>query len=162
MATIVANKPKHGSSEVARWIAARQPQVRISPFLGPERIVFITLWILLLLWSYTHTHTPTPMVLPQSQCTIEFLDNSHISEPALELHSRATPSVECITAQSVQLQGEIPEEGRTEEKYIPTDHLHLRSELSANVFQWAWVRAPKLERQRRRNKSTEIFPQRPE
>ena len=34
----------------------------------------------------------------------------HISEPALELHSRAAPSVRGnITAQSVQLQGEIPE-----------------------------------------------------
>ena len=38
---------------------------------------------------------------------------SHISEPAQELHSRATPSVRGnIIAQSVQPQGEIPEEGR--------------------------------------------------
>ena len=34
--------------------------------------------------------------------------------PALALHSRAAPSVGGITAQSVQPQGEIPEEGRTE------------------------------------------------
>ena len=31
-----------------------------------------------------------------------------------ELHTRAAPSVGGITAQSVQPQGEIPEEGRTE------------------------------------------------
>ena len=38
---------------------------------------------------------------------------SHISEPALELHRRATPSVGGnITAQLVLTQGEIPEEGR--------------------------------------------------
>ena len=38
---------------------------------------------------------------------------SHISEPALELHSRAAPSVRGnITAQSVQPQGEIQEDGR--------------------------------------------------
>ena len=55
----------------------------------------------------------TPIVLPQSWCTLEFLDNSPISEPALELHSRAAPSVEGIIAQSVLPQGEIPEEGRT-------------------------------------------------
>ena len=60
--------------------------------------------------------THTPIVLPQFRCAIEFLDNSHISEPALELHSRAAPSVGGITAQSVQPQGEIPEEGRTEKK----------------------------------------------
>ena len=43
----------------------------------------------------------------------EFLDNSHISEPALKLHSRAAPSVGGnITAQSILTQGEIPEEGR--------------------------------------------------
>ena len=60
----------------------------------------------------------TPIVLPQSRCTIEFLYNSHISEPALglELHSRAAPSVEGITAQSIQPQAEIPEEGRTKKK----------------------------------------------
>ena len=51
--------------------------------------------------------THTPIVLPQSQCTIEFLDNSLISDPALELHSRAAPSVGGITAQLVQPQGEI-------------------------------------------------------
>ena len=39
-----------------------------------------------------------------------------ISEPALKLHSRYAPSVGGITAQSVQPQGEIPEEGRTEKK----------------------------------------------
>ena len=44
-----------------------------------------------------HTYSP-----PQSRCSIEFLDNSHISEAALELHSRAAPSVGGITAQSVQ------------------------------------------------------------
>ena len=38
---------------------------------------------------------------------------SHISEPTLELQSRAAPSAGGnITAQSVQPQGEIPEEGR--------------------------------------------------
>ena len=42
----------------------------------------------------------TPIVLPQSRCTIESLDNSPISEPALELHSRAAPSVGGVTAQS--------------------------------------------------------------
>ena len=42
---------------------------------------------------------------------------SHISEPTQELHSRAAPSVRgIITAQSVQLQGEIPEEGRRKNK----------------------------------------------
>ena len=56
------------------------------------------------------------LVLPQSQCTIEFLDNSPISEPALD--SRAAPSVGGITAQSVLPQGEIPEEGRTVRKKI--------------------------------------------
>ena len=49
-----------------------------------------------------------PIVLPQSHCTIEFLDNSHISETALELHSRAAPSVGGITAQSILTQGENP------------------------------------------------------
>ena len=39
--------------------------------------------------------------------------SSNISEPTQELHSRATPSVEGnTTTQSVQPQGEIPEEGR--------------------------------------------------
>ena len=51
-----------------------------------------------------------------SRCTLEFLDNSHIQEPALKLHSRAAPSIGGITAQSVQPQGEIPEEGRTEKR----------------------------------------------
>ena len=42
-----------------------------------------------------------------------FLDNSHISESALELYSRASPSVGgIITAQLFVTQGEIPEEGR--------------------------------------------------
>ena len=42
---------------------------------------------------------------------------SHISEPALELQSRAAPSVRGnITAQSVQPQGEILEEGRRKKK----------------------------------------------
>ena len=41
---------------------------------------------------------------------------SHISEPALELHNRAAPSVGGIAAQLVQPQGEIPKEGRTEKK----------------------------------------------
>ena len=68
--------------------------------------------ILLLIRSNTHT----PIVLPQSLCAIEFLENSHISEPFLELHSRPALSVGGITAQSVQPQGEIPEEGRTEKK----------------------------------------------
>ena len=44
------------------------------------------------------------------------LDNSHISEPTLEPHSRAAPVVGGITAQLVLPQGEIPEEGRTEKK----------------------------------------------
>ena len=65
-------------------------------------------------YYFEATHTHTPMILPQSRCTIEFLDNNHISEPSLELHSRATPSVGGITAQSFQPQGEIPEKGRTE------------------------------------------------
>ena len=52
----------------------------------------------------------------------EFLDNSHKSEPALELHSRAAPSTRGITAQSVQTQGEIPEEGRTEKNYPDLHH----------------------------------------
>ena len=43
---------------------------------------------------------------------------SHISEPALELHSRAAPSVGGnITAQSVLTQGEISEEDRSEKTY---------------------------------------------
>ena len=67
---------------------------------------FITLGILL--QNYTHT----PIVLPQSWCTIEFLDKSHISEPALELHSRPMPSVGGITNQWVLTQREIPEKGR--------------------------------------------------
>ena len=38
---------------------------------------------------------------------------SHMSYPALELHSRAMPSVRGnITAQLILTQGEIPEEGR--------------------------------------------------
>ena len=42
---------------------------------------------------------------------------SHISEPALELHSRAAPSVGGnIIAQSVQSRGEILEEGRKKQK----------------------------------------------
>ena len=53
---------------------------------------------------------------------IEFLDNSHISEPARELHSRAAPSIGGITAQSVQPQGEIPEEGRTKKNFEKTQH----------------------------------------
>ena len=60
---------------------------------------------------HTHTCSPTP-----SWCTKEFLDNSHILEPALELHSRAKPSVGGITAQLVQPQKEVPEEGRAEKK----------------------------------------------
>ena len=39
-----------------------------------------------------------------------------ISEPALELHSRAAPIVRGITTQSVLTQGKIPEEGRTGKK----------------------------------------------
>ena len=66
--------------------------------------------------SYEETSFRPPsmvtIVLTQSRCTIGFLDNSHISEPALELHSRSAPSVRGITTQSVQPQGEIPEEGR--------------------------------------------------
>ena len=47
------------------------------------------------------------------QRVIKNSGSSHISEPAQELHSRAVPSVGGNnTAQSVQLQGEIPEEGR--------------------------------------------------
>ena len=64
----------------------------------------------------TTTKLHTPIVLPQSRCTIECLDYSHISVPALELHSRALPSVGVINAQSVLTQGEIPGEGRTEKK----------------------------------------------
>ena len=63
----------------------------------------------------TTTKLHTPIVLPQSRCTIELLDNSHILEPALELHSWAAPSGRGITAQT---QGEIREEGRTEKKYM--------------------------------------------
>ena len=66
--------------------------------------------------GYYFEATHTPIVLSQSRCTIEFLDNNHISEPALELHSRAVPSVRGITTQMVQPQGEIPEEGSTEKK----------------------------------------------
>ena len=40
----------------------------------------------------------------------------YISEPALELHSRAAPCVGGITAQLVLTQGGFPEEGRTEKK----------------------------------------------
>ena len=58
----------------------------------------------------------TPIVLPRSRCTKEFLDNSHISEPALELHSRTAPSVGGTTAQLVLTQGEILEEGRIEKQ----------------------------------------------
>ena len=36
----------------------------------------------------------TPIFLPQSYCTIEFLDNGYIYRAALELHSRAAPSLE--------------------------------------------------------------------
>ena len=40
-----------------------------------------------------------------------------ISEPALELHSRAAPSVRGnITTLLVQTQGDIPEEGRSKKK----------------------------------------------
>ena len=47
------------------------------------------------------------------QRVIKNSGSSHISEPAQELHSRAVPIVGGNnTAQSVQLQGEIPEEGR--------------------------------------------------
>ena len=63
-------------------------------------------------YYYYYKATHTPIVLPQSLCTIEFLDNSHISELALELHSRAAPSVGGIIAQLFQPQGKIPEEGR--------------------------------------------------
>ena len=84
------------------------------------------IWILLLLLqSYTHTHTP--IVLPQSRCTIEFLDNSYLSEPALELYSRAVPRVRGITPQSVQPQGEIQEEGRTEKKTTKQVHFSSKS-----------------------------------
>ena len=45
---------------------------------------------------------------------------SHISEPTQELNSRAMPSVGGnITAQSVQPQGEIPENGRKKGQLIP-------------------------------------------
>ena len=45
------------------------------------------------------------------------LGYSHISEPAQELHSRASPSVRGnITTQLVQPRGEIPEEGRKKKK----------------------------------------------
>ena len=45
---------------------------------------------------------------------------SHRSVPAQELHSRAAPSVGgSITAQSVQPQGEIPEEGRKKTSTFP-------------------------------------------
>ena len=66
----------------------------------------------------TTTKLHTPIVLPQSRCNIEFLNNSHISEPTLELHSRAAPSVRGITTQSVLTQREIPEEGRTEKRLL--------------------------------------------
>ena len=58
----------------------------------------------------------TPIVLPQSRCTIELLDNSNILEHALELYSRAAPSGGGITAKTVLTQGEIPKGGRTEKK----------------------------------------------
>ena len=48
----------------------------------------------------------------------EFLDNNHISEPTLELHRRAAPSVGGITTQLVLTQREILEEGRTEKKTL--------------------------------------------
>ena len=52
-----------------------------------------------------------------------------ISEPALELHSRAALSVRGITAQLVLTQGEIQEEGRTEKKIITQ-----MQNLASNVF----------------------------
>ena len=113
---------KHGSSEVQRRIATRLPtRLNFAVSRSLQNCVskhkpFITLQILLLLRSYTHTHTHTPIVLPQSQCNIELLENSHISEPTLELQSRAAPIVGGITAQAVQTQVEIPEECRTEKK----------------------------------------------
>ena len=55
-----------------------------------------------------------------------------ISEPAKELHRRAAPSVRGnITTQSVQLQGEIPEEGR---KNTKNTHEYL---LYHKHFRWA-------------------------
>ena len=62
-----------------------------------------------------------------SRCTIEFLDNSYLSEPALELYSRAVPRVRGITPQSVQPQGEIQEEGRTEKKTTKQVHFSSKS-----------------------------------
>ena len=94
---VAYGKPKHGSSEVERRIATRRPRVRNLPFLGPERIVFLS-------------------VTRVDGYVVAIIDNSYISEPSLELHSRALPSVGGITAQSAQPQGEIPEEGRTEKK----------------------------------------------
>ena len=58
----------------------------------------------------------TPKVFTPSRWTMHKVINSaysHISVPAQELHSRATLSVGgSITAQSVQLQGKILEDGR--------------------------------------------------
>ena len=62
---------------------------------------------------------------------------SHISEPALELHSRAASSVGGnITAQSVQPQGEIPEEGRkkAQQKGLGNNCPHLFDVISEWVF----------------------------
>ena len=72
-------------------------------------------------------------------CTIDFLDNSHISEPALELHSRAALSVGGITAQSVQPQGEIQEEGRTEKKIILPRPAGTKQCCILEVFTQVWI-----------------------
>ena len=67
---------------------------------------------------------------------IEFLDDSHTSEPALMLHSRAAPSVRGnITAQSVLTQGEIPEKGRKKLMRLFTQTFRVSLIFSKNLYQ---------------------------
>ena len=113
-------------------------------------------------------------ILPQSRCTLEFLDNSHISELTLDLHGRAAPSVGGITAQSVQPQGDIPEEGRTERKKSPQKEafkilvgterampVSLKSDCAVKIFSFkyldlSWNPIPLLSKQLTQRKKGQL------
>ena len=64
---------------------------------------------------------------------MSIMDNSHLSEPALELHSRAAPSVGgIIPAQLVLTQGEISEKGTKKQKNTRKNKKMLLEALSCH------------------------------
>ena len=81
---------------------------------------------------YLHTNSCYPITVNYAKVINS--GYSHISEPTQELNSRAAPSVGgSITAQLVQPQGEIPEEGRKR------DELWSNSERNLYHLNRMWI-----------------------